>query len=216
MTDAPAIQFGPDGLVAAVAQDARTGRVLMLAHMDREAYEATLATGEAHFHSRSRGKLWRKGETSGNVLRVVEVWVDCDADAVLLLVEPAGPACHTGEVSCFFDRRLGGREGPAAPELAKLEAVVESRREAPSETSYVRRLLDEGAAAKVVEEAGELARAVEGETDERVVAEAADLVFHATVALASRRLGWNAVFAELARRSGTSGLVEKASRSPNG
>ncbi len=210
------IRFGPDGLAPAIAQDARTGRVLMTAFMDQEAWEATLATREAHFHSRSRARLWKKGETSGHVLHVLEVWVDCDADAVLLLVEPAGPACHTGEVSCFFDRKVGDREGPASPELARLEAVIESRRSAAPGSSYVRTLLDGGPVAvsrKVTEEAGELARAVESESDDRVVSEAADLLFHATVALASRGLSWASVLAELSRRSGTSGLAEKAGRS---
>jgi len=209
------IRFGEDGLVPAIAQDARSGRVLMTGYMDREAWSATIATREAHFHSRSRGRLWRKGETSGHVLCVVEAWVDCDRDAVLLLVEPAGPACHTGETSCFFDRRLGDREGPGAPELARLEAVVAARRVGPSGASYVRTILDGGTAvagAKVTEEAGELARALAAEADGRVVAEAADLLFHTVVALASRGLGLDAVLSELARRSGVSGLAEKASR----
>lgn len=105
--------FGPDGLVTAVVQDSTSGRVLMVAHMDAAAWEATLGSGEAHFWSRSRQRLWRKGETSGNVLRVRSVALDCDADAVLLQVDAAGPACHTGTVSCF-DAGPGG-PGRAAP-----------------------------------------------------------------------------------------------------
>lgn len=97
------------GLVTAVATDAATGEVLMLAHMDAEALAATLATGEAHFHSRSRGRLWKKGEESGNVLRIVEIRIDCDQDALWLRCDPAGPACHTGERSCFYRRVEDGR-----------------------------------------------------------------------------------------------------------
>lgn len=97
------------GLVTAVVTDSRTGEVLMLAHMDAEALDATIATGEAHFHSRSRGRLWRKGETSGHVLRVVELRIDCDQDAVWVKAEPAGPACHTGARSCFYRRIEDGR-----------------------------------------------------------------------------------------------------------
>lgn len=106
------------GLVTAVATDVATGEVLMVAHMDAEALAATLATGEAHFHSRSRGRLWKKGESSGNVLRVAEIRIDCDQDALWLRVDPAGPACHTGERSCFYRRVEDGGlvriEGPAS------------------------------------------------------------------------------------------------------
>lgn len=107
--DVLAPRWDAAGLVTAVCTDAATGEILMVAHMDAEALDATLATGEAHFHSRSRGRLWRKGETSGHVLRVREVRVDCDQDALWLKVEPAGPACHTGARSCFFRRVEGGR-----------------------------------------------------------------------------------------------------------
>lgn len=101
-------KFGADGLITAVATDRASGEVLMVAHMDREALDRTIETGEAHFRSRSRGKLWKKGETSGNVLTVVELRIDCDQDAVWLIVDPAGPACHTGQRSCFYRRVENG------------------------------------------------------------------------------------------------------------
>ena len=103
------LKFGADGLVTAVAQDAASGEILMLAHMNQEAFDLTAESGEAHFWSRSRQTLWKKGETSGNILRVKEIRVDCDQDAVLLLVEAAGPACHTGRRTCFYRRLEDGR-----------------------------------------------------------------------------------------------------------
>jgi phosphoribosyl-AMP cyclohydrolase / phosphoribosyl-ATP pyrophosphohydrolase len=172
----------------AVVQDAATGRVLMLAWMDDEALELTRTTGEAHFFSRSRRTIWRKGETSGNTLRVVEVADDCDGDALLLRVDPAGPACHTGAVSCF------------APWLWRV--VAERARTLP-EGSYVAALLEDGptaAARKVVEEAVEAAFAGVSEEDEAVVAEVADLWFHSLVLLAARGLDVALVEDELRRR----------------
>ena len=176
-------------LTAAIVQDAETNRVLMLAWMDEEALRLTRETGEAHFFSRSRGRLWRKGETSGNTLAVEELRDDCDGDAILLRVRPAGPVCHTGSLSCF------------APWLWR--RVAERARERP-EGSYVVRLLDEGAAAaarKVGEEAVETVTAALAESDERLVEEAADLVFHLYVLLAARDLDVSQVEGELARRS---------------
>lgn len=215
-----AVRFNSDGLVPAIAQDALTGEVRMLAYMNREALGRTLSEGEAWFWSRSRGSLWKKGETSGNVLRVRRALLDCDGDAVLLLVEPIGPTCHTGAESCFYREatRDGWGEGarPSSAEM-ELEATVVSRRDDPAAAgrSYTRQLLDAGAARigeKLREEADELARAVEGEGDARVASEAADLLFHAVVAATSRRVPWRAVLAEIARRAGVSGLAEKASR----
>src|SRR5262245_8212274 len=151
------IRFDEQGLVPVVAQEARDGRILMLAYANREAVEATVASGFAHYYSRSRAALWKKGETSGNVQRVVDVRIDCDGDALTYVVESAGPACHTGQPTCFF----AALDGSARPEtagagvLAALGAVIESRRQAAGERSYVRRLLEAGAAAiaaKVEEE----------------------------------------------------------------
>ncbi|HZT91387.1 MAG TPA: bifunctional phosphoribosyl-AMP cyclohydrolase/phosphoribosyl-ATP diphosphatase HisIE [Gaiellaceae bacterium] len=180
----------PDGeLRPAVVQDAASGRVLMLAYMDAEAERRTRATGEAWFWSRSRQRLWRKGETSGNGLAVVELREDCDGDALLVRVAPAGPACHTGSVSCF------------APELWR--TVVQRAADRPAE-SYTASLLGEGVGAcarKVGEEAVELAVAALDEADGRVVEEAADLVYHLFVLLAARGLDVAAVEDELRRRA---------------
>jgi len=175
-------------LTAAIVQDADDGRVLMLAWMDEEALRRTRETGEAWFWSRSRQELWHKGETSGSTLEVVELRDDCDGDAILLRVRPAGPVCHTGSESCF------------APWLWR--RVKERQKERP-QGSYVVRLLDEGAAAcaqKVGEEGVEAALAGVSESDERLVEELADLWFHSYVLLAARGLDPAAVEDELARR----------------
>lgn len=186
----------PEGeLLPCVVQDADTGRVLMLAHVDAEALAATKATGLAHFHSRSRRRLWQKGETSGNVLRVVEIRADCDADTLLYLAHPVGPTCHTGSVSCF---------GDAAPLLAELRDVIAGRAESADEGSYVAGLLRGGrerAQRKVGEEAVEVLVAEPG--SENLVAEVADLWFHSMVLLARDGLDPLAPLAELrSRRNG--------------
>ena len=181
-TDSVEVQFGPDGLAPAVVQDVADGRVLMLAWMDAEALAATLQTGEVHFHSRSRGRLWRKGETSGNVLRLRSLATDCDDDAILVTAEPAGPTCHRGTRSCFDDdggviaanaglvaRPDGpaaaddpGVIGPASQDFAWLEtlwATIASRASERPEGSYTTRLLEGGVDAvgrKVTEEATEV------------------------------------------------------------
>ena len=179
----------PPDLRAAIVQDAGSGRVLMLAWMDDEALRLTRETGEAHFWSRSRQRLWRKGETSGNTLAVEELRDDCDGDALLLRVRPNGPACHTGSVSCF------------APWLWR--RVAERAAERPA-GSYVTSVLDGGVAAaarKVGEEAVETVTAGLAESDERLVEEVADLWFHTYVLLAARGLDPAAVEDELARRA---------------
>jgi len=181
------IAFDDRGLVPCVVQDARTGEVLTLAYMNDVALERTRATGETHFWSRSRQELWHKGATSGNVQRVRSLRYDCDLDAVLALVDPAGPACHTGERTCFHN----GDPVPAAHEaLPALERTIAARRERPSEGSYTAELLADPPriGAKVREEADEVARAAEGESDRRVAEEAADVLYHLTVLLASRGL----------------------------
>lgn len=179
---------GEGELRAAIVQDAETGRVLMLAWMDDEALRLTRETGEAHFFSRSRERLWRKGETSGNTLAVEELRDDCDGDAYLLRVRPNGPACHTGSLSCF------------APWLWR---TVSERAATRPEGSYVADLLEGGSSAvaqKLGEEGVEAALAVASEEDERVVAEIADLWFACYVALAARGLDPAAVEDELLRR----------------
>lgn len=216
--NAPAIDFG-EGLLPVVVQDRLTGQVRMLAWANRAALEATIASGRATFWSRSRNELWEKGATSGNGLVVRAIATDCDADALLYLCDPEGPTCHTGAPSCFFRRvnRDGATEEArdAAAFLEELERTIEARRASTSDKSYTRALLDGGApkiGAKLREEADELARAIEGETVERVASEAADVLFHAMVGLASRGVRVRDVLAELARRAGTSGHDEKARR----
>ena len=214
------LKFNEQGLIPAIAQDRFDGQVRMVAWMNREALEHTLATGNATFFSRSRGSLWVKGETSGNLLRVHSVTADCDADTVLLLVEPAGPSCHTGRPSCFF-RRVGADGGlvdeafEVTPFLAELERTIRERQASTAEKSYTRSLLDGGIAkigAKISEEAGELVAALASESDDRVLSEAADLVFHVLVGLRARGLDLRAVVAQLAARTSQSGHAEKASR----
>ena len=181
----------PPELRAAIVQDADSGRVLMLAWMDDEALRLTRERGEAHFFSRSRDRLWHKGETSGNTLAVEEIREDCDGDAILLRVRPAGPACHTGSMSCF------------APWLWR---VVAERAATRPEGSYVAALLEQGAGAaarKVGEEGLEAALAGTGESDERLVSELADLWFHSYVLLAARGLDPAAVERELQARHET-------------
>ena len=193
------------GLLPAIVQDAATGQVLMLAYMDEESLRRTLETGETWFWSRSRGELWHKGATSGNVQRVVDLRLDCDADALLVRVRPAGPACHTGRQSCFH-RQADGGAGADAPGpwiLAHLEGVIRERKEQPRPESYTCQLLEAGLpriAKKVGEEAVETIVAAQSESDERLASEMADLVYHALVLLAARDLSWADVEAELARR----------------
>jgi phosphoribosyl-ATP pyrophosphohydrolase/phosphoribosyl-AMP cyclohydrolase len=184
-----AIAFDENGLVACVIQDWTSGEVLTLAYMNREALERTRATGELHLWSRSRGELWHKGATSGNTQAVRALRLDCDGDAVLALVEPAGPACHTGERTCFHRGELD----PPAPHevLPGLERTIADRAVAPPAAgSYTAQLLADPpfTGAKVQEEAEEVARAAREESDERVAEEAADVIYHLAVLLRSRGL----------------------------
>jgi phosphoribosyl-AMP cyclohydrolase / phosphoribosyl-ATP pyrophosphohydrolase len=174
-------------LLPCIVQDARTGEVLTLAYVNDEALERTRETGEMWFWSRSRQELWHKGETSGNVQRLRALRYDCDADAYVALVDPAGPACHTGERTCFH---RGDMQPMPAEALATLERTIAERRSADPETSYTAALLaDPGRlGAKVEEEAEELARAAREEADERVAEEAADVLYHLAVLMAQRGL----------------------------
>jgi phosphoribosyl-ATP pyrophosphohydrolase/phosphoribosyl-AMP cyclohydrolase len=195
--------FNEQGLVPAIVQDARTGRVLMMAWMNAEAWRHTLETMDAHFWSRSRNALWRKGETSGNTMRVTGVLLDCDGDTVLLQVVPAGPACHTGERTCFYTPVAGEPVPSARGFLQVLDSVIRGRKDNPKEGSYTNRLFSEGTgkiAQKVGEESAETIVAALGQSDERLVAEAADLVYHTLVLLAQRGLRLADVEAELERR----------------
>jgi phosphoribosyl-AMP cyclohydrolase / phosphoribosyl-ATP pyrophosphohydrolase len=214
------LQFGDHGLIPVVVQDHLTGEVRMVAYATAEAIEKTVQTGRATFWSRSRGELWEKGRTSGNAIEVRRVLVDCDADCVVYSGEPYGASCHTGAESCFFQVLENGALSQASDQpqtlLATLEAVLESRKKATGDKSYTKSLYDAGPAAigaKVREEADELGRALESEGDERVVSEAADLLYHLLVAIRWRAIPLRRVLAELGRRLGTSGHAEKSARS---
>lgn len=201
MTDPDSVNFDKGGgLVPVVVQDADTLQVLTLAYMDRAALDETLSSGEATFFSRSRGGRWRKGETSGNRLKVVDVTPDCDADALLLTVRPTGPACHLGRASCF-----GAEVAPGFGFLARLEAVIAERANADDRSSYTARLLAEGVrriAQKVGEEAVETALAAVGGSDEEMAEEAADLIYHLLVLLHARGLSATAALDVLRGRTG--------------
>jgi len=219
-----ALRWDERGLLPAVVQDAHTGGVRMLAWMNADALRATLTTGFAHFYSRSRQALWKKGESSGNTLAVREVRADCDSDAIVIVAEPAGPTCHTGASSCFYrvlgtDQIVHEDDGPTDPlvaVLARLERVLVARRDqATGEKSYTRSLLDGGfpkILAKMAEEHGELAEVLPAGAADDVVHESADLLFHVIVGLVARRIPLDDVWRELGRRFGTSGHAEKASR----
>jgi phosphoribosyl-AMP cyclohydrolase / phosphoribosyl-ATP pyrophosphohydrolase len=182
------IEFDENGLVPCIVQDWSTGEVLTLAYMNAESLRLTRETGEVHFFSRSRRELWHKGATSGNTQAVKAIRYDCDADALLALVEPAGPACHTGERTCFHRGELS----PGAPvqTLPTLERTIAERAANRPEGSYTARLLDDPvyAGAKVQEEAEEVVRAVREESDERVAEESADVLYHLAVLLRGRGL----------------------------
>jgi phosphoribosyl-ATP pyrophosphohydrolase/phosphoribosyl-AMP cyclohydrolase len=200
----PDVAFGPDGLAPAIVQDATDGRVLMLAWMDAEALDATMSSGDVHFHSRSRDALWRKGQTSGNTLRLVDLSVDCDADALLLTVDPVGPTCHRGTRSCFDPEGAAAeRSSQGFAWLETLWTTIAARAANPPEGSYTARLLAGGVdatARKVTEEATEVLMAAKDDaaaelagtdrttTRAALAGEAADLLYHALVVLAERDL----------------------------
>jgi len=210
------VKFGADGLVPVVTQESRSGDVLMVAYANREALDRTLSTGLAHYFSRSRGKLWQKGETSAHVQRVVEVRLDCDGDAVLYRVEQTGPACHTGTRTCFSTvisgeagRVPSGRVGSGAEEdpgghvLSRLAHTVAARALTKPASSYTAQLLASGIgkiSQKVGEEAVEIVVAANSEDDERLASEAADLLYHLLVLLQARGVPLDAVWRELESR----------------
>lgn len=206
------------GLAPAVVQDAETGAVLMLAWMNAEAWQRTRDTGLVHFWSRSRQALWRKGESSGHELRVVELRLDCDRDAILVRARPHGPTCHTGRTACFFETDDGVDETPPVAHIVdRLERVLQARRAATAQKSYTRSLLEAGMPkilAKIAEEHGELAAELPGGDAGKVVHETADLLFHVMVGLVARDIPIADVWRELGRRFGTSGHDEKAARPP--
>jgi len=228
-----AITFDSADLVPVIAQDARTGSVRMFAWANREALRRTVETGLAHFWSRSRQAMWRKGETSGNVLRVRDIRLDCDGDAVLYVTDAEGPSCHTGRTSCFY-RGLGASrpaaaegevtavladdDGPVDPPavvVARVAEVIARRRRERPEKSYVVSLLDAGwpkVLGKIIEESGELVDALPEDDAAHTAHEAADLIFHMLVGLEVAGVAVDDVFAQLRKRFGVSGIDEKASR----
>lgn len=204
MRSNPEVKFDSRGLVPVIAQHADEGAVLMLGYADREAVDATMRTGFAHFHSRSRGKLWMKGETSGNRMAVSEIRIDCDGDALLYLCRPEGPTCHRGTVSCF-DETIHGERGANLNILGEIEAVLSERLRSDDAGSYTAGLLRGDAAKirrKIGEEAFETVLASERNDKKNLAEEVADLFFHALVLLKKHGLGLAEVYAELAARRG--------------
>lgn len=201
------------GLIPAIVVDDKTGDVLMLAYMNEEAYEKTLETKETWFYSRSRETLWHKGETSGNTQKVKSIQVDCDADTLLIRVDPEGPACHTGERTCFY-RAIGGNGEVVEGDFSSrrifdvLTEEIESRKTEPVENSYTNYLFDKGIdkiAKKFIEEAGEVIIAAKNNSKEELVCETADLLFHTFVLLSNQNVKLSEVEAELWKRSAKKG-----------
>ena len=206
-----AVKFGADGLVPVVTQESLSGDVLMVAYANREALDRTLSTGLAHYFSRSRGRLWQKGETSKHVQRITEVRLDCDGDAVLYRVEQTGPACHTGTRTCFSTviggeagkRESGAEEDDGGHVLSRLARTVADRALTKPSSSYTAQLLASGVAKvsqKVGEEAVEVVVAANSEDDERLASEAADLLYHLLVLLQARGVPLDVVLQELENR----------------
>ncbi|OOE03631.1 bifunctional phosphoribosyl-AMP cyclohydrolase/phosphoribosyl-ATP pyrophosphatase [Anoxybacillus kestanbolensis] len=200
------IQFNEQGLVPAIVQDAHSKEVLTLAYMNEQSLQKTLETKETWFYSRSRQQLWHKGETSGNVQKVVDIRYDCDADALLILVEPKGPACHTGEYSCFH-HRLNDEKPVATPNrfaiLNVLESLIAEREAKRPEGSYTTYLFEKGIdkiAKKVGEEAAEVIIAAKNRSKEELRWEAADLLYHLLVLLREQRVSLDDVLSVLAER----------------
>lgn len=205
-----AVKYDDKGFVTAIAQHYKTKKVLMCAYMNKEALEKTIDCGKAVFFSRSRNKLWLKGETSGNFLTIKAIKVDCDLDCILLDVEPAGPACHTGEESCFYRSYKDGRLTDMQDEdyslhsvLEEVYDVVEDRRKNPKEGSYTNYLFDKGidkVLKKVGEETAEVIIAAKNPESDELRYEAADLLYHLTVLLVQKGLKWEDIFKELKNR----------------
>ena len=217
------IDWTKSDLIPAIVQESNSGKVLMLAYMNKEAVELTCKTNLAHFYSRSRKKIWKKGESSGNLQHVKEIYLDCDLDTILLkVIQDGGCACHTGRQSCFFNR-VDVNEKPS--EIIqnidsysisdKLYHTIQERKLADPKSSYVASLFNKGDNAilkKVVEEAGEFSFAVKDNDEKEIVYEAADLAFHTLVALAHKNINPDLIKQELERRFGLSGIDEKNSR----
>lgn len=210
--DISKVKFDSNGLVPVVVQDVRTGQVLMFAYANKEALEKTVETGKTHFWSRSRKKLWQKGEESGNVQEVEEIFIDCDNDCILALVKQTGVACHTGAATCFYRNSDGEAKTAYAFENASqgkslddVYRVIDDRKRNPKEGSYVSGLFEKGIdriLKKISEEAGETIIAAKNEDKSEIVYEAADLIFHTLIALANFDLTPSDIYRELERRFG--------------
>lgn len=216
------VKFDEKGLVPVIAQDHVTGEVLMLAYANEEALRKTLSSGKVHYYSRSRKKLWLKGETSGHTQQVKQIFYDCDADTVLIKVEQTGVACHTGHRTCFFTEfkndEIIEREDTVPGNASILDAVYSTilqRKDNPPPKSYVHSLMVKGIDAinaKILEEAGEVAQAGKEKQSQDIIYESADLIFHLLVLLGYKDICPQEVFKELKKRFGVSGIEEKESR----
>ena len=216
------VDWNKNPIIPAIAQDSETNEVLMLAYMNEEAYNLTLQTGYAHYFSRSRQRLWKKGETSGHTQKVVDLLIDCDGDTVLMKIEQNGVACHTGRKSCFFtsvtqNKTVSKPQKDASAIYGAVDTLYHTildRKNSSGAKSWTKKLLDdkELLLSKIKEEADELAVAIDEESDEQVIYEAADLLYHSLVGLGYRDISPDRVKQEIARRFGVSGIEEKESR----
>jgi phosphoribosyl-ATP pyrophosphohydrolase/phosphoribosyl-AMP cyclohydrolase len=217
------IDWNKNPLIPAIAQDASSNEVLMLAYMNKEALELTLSTGYAHYFSRSKQRIWKKGESSGHTQEIVDVLIDCDGDTIVLKINQEGVACHTGRRSCFFTSIKDNKEILSKEvDIDSIYSVVDTlyhtileRKNAPKEQkSWTKKLLDdkELLLSKIREEADEVCVAIDKESDEQVIYESADLLYHTLVGLGYREVSPDRVKQELARRFGMSGIEEKESR----
>lgn len=216
------IDWKKNELIPAIVQDAKSDEVLMLAYMNKKALNLSMQSGYAHYFSRSRQRIWKKGESSGHTQKIIEVLLDCDSDTLLLKVEQNGVACHTGRRSCFFnsltyDKIVLDKELDADAIYGVVDTLYHTileRKTSSDAKSWTKKLLDDPALleAKIKEEAEELVKAIKEESDEQVIYEAADLLYHALVGLGLRELSPDRVKQELKRRFGTSGIQEKESR----
>ncbi len=212
-----------DGLIPVVTQEATTGDVLMLAYMDKEAVELTMNTNIAHYFSRSKQRIWKKGESSGHIQEVEDILLDCDNDTILLKVKQTGVACHTGRKSCFFTSMKTNEEvtkveidtTAAYGVIDTLYHVIQEKKNDDPKASYTAKLLqgkENSMLKKIVEEAGEFTFAIKDNDEEEIVYEAADIIYHMLVAMASKNVSPDRVKQEIARRFGMSGIEEKNSR----
>jgi phosphoribosyl-ATP pyrophosphohydrolase/phosphoribosyl-AMP cyclohydrolase len=216
------IDWQKNSLIPAIVQEAVTNEVLMLAYMNQEAYELTKSTGFAHYFSRSKQRIWKKGESSNHTQEIVDILLDCDNDTILLKVKQNGVACHTGRKSCFFtsvtqDKIILDQElniNAIYGVVDTLYHTILERKSSMNEKSWTKKLLDNSALLqeKIIEEANELCKAIKEESDEQVIYEAADLLYHSLVGLGYRDISPDRVKQELARRFGISGIEEKESR----